>query len=186
MALVTLSSYRDPIDAELAKTRLDDAGIPSVVVDQHLISVQWLYSAAIGGVKLKVDESDVQTARDVLKEDRSADLASIPESQGPPADGDRCPVCGSSEVERSRVQRNIAAISLGIGFPLVGWRHRWICKACRHSWKRRPAEEVELPPETLEAERRVHEARSYFPAFFASLMGLAILYYVWVKIHSSS
>jgi transposase-like protein len=184
MALVTLSSYRDPIDAELAKARLDGAGIPAIVVDQYLISVQWLYSGAIGGVKIKVDESDLEIARAVLRENRSADLLSIPESQAPLADGDRCPMCGSSEIGISRVQRNVAAISLGIGIPLVAWRHRWICKACDHSWKRRPAERVDLPPETLEAEQQVYEHRSYFRAVFATLSGLAVLYYVWVQIHS--
>jgi hypothetical protein len=186
MALVTLSSYRDPIDAELARTRLDDAGIPAIVVDQHLISIQWLYSGTIGGVKIKVEDSDLEIAREVLREDRSADLLSIPESQTQLAGGDRCPMCGSSEVEISRVQRNLAAISLGTGIPLAAWRRRWICKSCNHSWRRRPAERAEVPLETLEAEQQVHEPRSYFPAFFASLLGLAVLYYVYVKIHSPS
>jgi len=134
MALVALGSYRDPIDAELAKMRLQNAGIPAIVVDQHLISMQWLYSGALGGVKIKVDESDLEIARNVLREDRSADLSSIPESQTPFADG----------------------------------------------------EGVEVPLETLEAEQQVHEARSYFSALFASLLGLAVLYYVWAKIHSPS
>jgi hypothetical protein len=184
MALVTLRSYRDPIDAELAKTQLESAGIPAVVVDQYLISIQWLYSGALGGVKVKVEESDLGIAREVLREDRTTDLSSIPESQQTQlADGDRCPMCGSSEVDRSRVQRNAAAISLALGLPLVAWRHRWICRACNHSWKRRPARRVETPPETLEAEQQVFEHRSYREVF-AALLGLALLYYVYIKIHS--
>jgi hypothetical protein len=184
MALVTLRSYRDPIDAELAKAQLEDAGIPAIVIDRYLVSIQWLYSGAIGGVKVKVDESDLGIAREVLRENRSADLADIPESHTPLADGDRCPVCGSSEVTISRVQRKAAAISLAIGIPLVAWRRRWICRACSHSWKARPARRVEIPLETLEADRQVHEHRSYPRSMFAVLLGLAILYYVWVQIHS--
>jgi putative signal transducing protein len=85
MALVTLRAYRDPIDAELAKTRLEGAGIPAVVADQHLVGMNWLYSVAIGGVKLKVDESDLARARDALREDRSADLRAIPDTESEPA-----------------------------------------------------------------------------------------------------
>jgi len=184
MALVTLRSYRDAIDAELAKAQLEGAGIPATLVDQYLVSIQWLYSGAIGGVKVKVDEADLGIAREVLRENRSADLADIPESQAPVADGDRCPVCGSSEVEISRVQRKAAAISLAIGIPLVAWRHRWICRACSHSWKPRPARRVDIPLETLEADQQVYEHRSYPRSMFVVLLGLAILYYVWVKIHS--
>jgi transposase-like protein len=185
LALVTLRSYRDSIDAELAKTQLESAGIPAIIVDQYLVSIQWLYSGAIGGVKVKVDESNLEIAREVLRENRSADLSSIPESQTPLADGDRCPVCGSSEIETSRLQRNMAAISLAIGVPLIAWRHRWICKACNHSWKRRPTDRVDVPPETLEAEQQVYEHQSYPRAIFALLVGLSVLYYVWVQIHSS-
>ena len=184
MALVTLRSYRDPIDAELARARLVNAGIPAIVVDQYLVSIQWLYSGAIGGVKVKVDETNLGLAREVLRENCSAELSNIPESQTPLADDDLCPSCGSSEVEISRVQRNAAAISLAIGVPLVAWRHRWICRACGHSWKRRAAGRVEVSPETLEAERQVYEHQSYPRAFVAVLLGLAVLYYVWVEIHS--
>src|SRR5262245_54035223 len=183
MALVTLRSYRDPIDAELAKAKLEGAGIPAVIADRYLVSVQWLYSIAIGGVKVKVDESDLSVAREVLWENRSADLAGIAESEAEPGDGDSCPVCGSSDVEMSRVQRRAAALSLAIGIPFVFWRHRWICRTCNHSWKRH-RRRVEVPSETLEAEREVYVHRSYPRGFVAALLGLAVLYYVWIQIHS--
>ena len=184
MALVTLRSYRDPIDAELAKARLESAGIPALIVDRYLVSIQWLYSGAIGGVKIKVDESDLANAREVLRENRSVDLLDIPESRTAPADGESCPMCGSSELELSRVQRRAAAISLALGLPLVAWRNRWICRGCGHSWKRHPVGRVEVPPETIEAEREVYEHRYYPREFVAVLLGLAMLYYVWIKIHS--
>ena len=68
MALVTLRSYRDPIDAELDKARLDAADIPSVVLDEGLVGLNWLYSDALGGVKLKVHDSALEAAREVVSQ----------------------------------------------------------------------------------------------------------------------
>lgn len=188
MALVTLRSYRDPIDAELAKLRLEDAGIPAVILDQHLASIQWLYSQAIGGVKLKVDDADLDEAERLLREDLTADLSGIAESRAPMADGEVCPVCGSSEVRPSQLQRYAAAISLATGLPLIAWRRRWICAACRHSWARAPSSRSEIPEETQRAEKRVHEKRSYpiLAVFLLTLLGLAVLYYVQIQIRRPS
>ena len=184
MALVTLRSYRDPIDAELGKARLENAGIPAVILDQHLVSIQWLYSNAVGGVKLTVDESDLDAALQVLGEDRSTDLSNIPEGQAPPVDGDHCPVCGSTDVLHSRLQRIAAAASLATGLPLIAWRRRWICASCDHTWMRDASKTSETSEVTLRAEALVHERRS-FPivrVMIASLLGLAVLWYVQAQI----
>ena len=75
MALVTLRSYRNLIDAELAIAQLEAAGIPAVVVDQQLGST---FSAAIGEVRVQVDESNLAIARGLLREDVSSELMSQP------------------------------------------------------------------------------------------------------------
>ena len=188
MALVTLRSYRDPIDAELGKARLENAGIPAVLLDQYLVSIQWLYSNAVGGVKLTVDESDLDAALQVLGEDRSADLSNIPESESPPVDGDFCPVCGSTDVRPSRLQRIAAATSLATGLPFIAWRRRWICATCDHTWMRDTSKTSESSEVTLRAEELVHERRT-FPmvrVMIASLLGLAILWYVQAQIRQMS
>ncbi len=187
MALVTLCSYRDPIDAELAKVRLDHAGIPAVIRDQFLPSIQWLYSFAIGGVKIQVDESDVEAGVIVLAEDCTAELSGIAESQAPPADGDVCPACESSEVRLSKVRRSSAAISLATGLPLIAWRRRWVCERCRHTWPRTSVSSA-VSEDTRRAEELVHEERSYpiLPALVATLLGLGILSYIQYRIRNPS
>ncbi len=40
MPLVTLRSYRDPIEADVARAHLEEAGIASVVFDDHLFTTQ--------------------------------------------------------------------------------------------------------------------------------------------------
>jgi hypothetical protein len=186
MALVAFRSYRDLIDAELDKTMLDAEGIPATILDENLVAVQWLYSNAIGGVKLAVDEMHLEVARAALDQENSADLLRVPESQSPPADGDNCPSCRSSEIYRSRLFRSAAAISLGIGFPLIAWRRRWFCAGCGHSWKPIRTPVFEIPQETLDAERSVQERDSYptIRGFVLALLGLGILYYVQLQIRN--
>jgi len=188
MALVTLRSYRDLIDAELARSRLESAGVPVLILDRHLASIDWLYSNAIGGVKLMVGASDLDAALEILREERGADLDEIPETQAPPADGDFCALCGSSEVRDSRVHRTAAALSLATGLPLVAWRRRWVCESCGHSWARTRPRPSELPQQTLEAEEMVHEERSYpiLRAVLAATLGLAVLWYVQNQIRHPS
>ena len=181
MPLVTLRAYRDPLDAEFAKVRLENAGIPAFVLDQHLVGIQWLYSRAIGGVKIKVEASDLERATQVLDEDLSAELE---QELGTEAEEtERCPACGSAEIHPSRVQRNAAAISLLTSLPLIGWRHAWICSACRHSWRlpRRPRSPI--PAETLAAEQRVRgsSSRPLHRALLVTLLVLSILYWLQVR-----
>ena len=188
MALVKLRSYRDPIDAQLTRARLESSGIRAAILDQHLASIQWLYSNAIGGVKVLVEEADLQAAQEALLERGDADLLSQPSDQAPLANGDGCPTCGSSAVRPSRVHRNAAAISLLTGLPLIAWRRSWVCAGCGHSWKRDTTAKFEPSEETIRAEQLVHEKRPYpvIRAIFATLLGLSILYYVQYKIRQPS
>jgi hypothetical protein len=184
MSLVMLCSYRDPIDAELAKAHLESAGIPAVILDRHLVAIQWLYSNAIGGVKIAVDQDDLESARQILSEDHSTELLNVSESQSPPADGDVCPICTSSAIHPSRLQRIAAAGSLATGVPLVMWRRRWICSSCGHSWRPLTSGKPILAVETLRAEEVVHERRSYRVLIGAIvfLLALGVLSYLQTKL----
>ena len=188
MSLVTLCSYRDPIDAELAKAHLESAGIPAVILDRYLAAIQWLYSNAIGGVKIAVDQDDLESARQILSEDRSTELLSVSESQSPPADGDVCPVCTSSAIRPSRLQRIAAAGSLATGVPLVMWRRRWICSSCGYSWRPLTSGRPILSVETLRAEELVHERRSYrmLVGAILFLVALGVLCYLQATLRQSS
>lgn len=175
MPLVTLRSYRDPIEADVARAHLEDAGIPSVVFDDHLITAQWLYSVAIGGAKLKVDAADVMRANEILGEDRSAELAEIPESRNPASDGERCPTCGSQDVAPSAVRRNLAALALVLDFPIGVGRRRWRCQACGTDWRRRTGSPGETPRETLEAEQVVHQRSGPPVLVIVGLVAIGVL-----------
>lgn len=126
MALVTVRSYRDPIDAELAKARLEGAGIPAFLADQHVVAIQWLYSIAIGGVKVNVEDSDLAFAREVLREDHSADLSIIPESESAPSHGAEVPAetldADLRVYEPRPYLRSILAMVAGLAVLYYVWR----------------------------------------------------------------
>ena len=66
VAQVVLRSFATPIEAEMARSRLDAADIDATLLDEHLVGVASHLTYALGGVRLAVAESDAERARGVL------------------------------------------------------------------------------------------------------------------------
>ena len=62
----TVATFDLAYKADLAWAALDEAGIEAMVTDREIVSMEWLLSNAVGGVKLQVAESDVPRALEVL------------------------------------------------------------------------------------------------------------------------
>jgi hypothetical protein len=129
--LVTVSRYSFPYEAHIAKSRLDTEGIPAFIADEHTINMQWLYSNALGGVRLQVPEPFAEKALQVLNEDREKDLIEAVE-----VDVQICPHCGSDDTEFHQLGRRWAFLMfLGLNFPLFPVRDGGKCNACGTVWK---------------------------------------------------
>src|SRR5580698_3178049 len=78
--LVTIERYRDALEADLAKTRLDSAGITSFLVGEN---AAMLYGTGLGGLQLQVSPRDEVDARSILNDPRTPDgeVASVSESE---------------------------------------------------------------------------------------------------------
>jgi hypothetical protein len=63
---VVLRHIRDTDQALLFKSVLDSAGIESFLADENTIRMDWLWSNAIGGIKLCVREADAEEASRLL------------------------------------------------------------------------------------------------------------------------
>ena len=72
--MVTIATFDFLPQAEIARGRLRAEGIRCHLADQHLVQTDWLYSLAVGGIKLQVEAADAQQARAILEHDYSADL----------------------------------------------------------------------------------------------------------------
>jgi Putative prokaryotic signal transducing protein len=68
--LITIERYRETLDAELAKGRLDSAGITSFLVGENAAV---LYGTGLGGLQLQVRPEDEEDARAILNDPGPAD-----------------------------------------------------------------------------------------------------------------
>ncbi len=126
--LEVIARFTDPGEAQLARGFLEASDIPSFLSDQHIISIAWTYSNALGGVKLSVPKDYAVEARELLQ--------SLGE-QEVEEDEPSCPACGSTSVSGTRAERKWGALALltGVVVPIVGKRLQ--CGDCGHYWKQR-------------------------------------------------
>jgi len=146
--LVKIAAFETAHEAHLAKVLLDYEGIDSVINDENIVLTSWLYSRAVGGVKLLVKESDAGRAGDILKSDGERALSGDmppdePETSSDCREGEprkyhepNCPKCDSQNVTlEKRVPRLTVLGVLLIGIPFLFIRRRWRCEKCAHEWK---------------------------------------------------
>ncbi|HEX6549995.1 MAG TPA: hypothetical protein VF117_04925 [Gammaproteobacteria bacterium] len=74
---VTVATYDKSIDAHIALGRLAAEGIEAMLFDDQMVQMDWLYSIALGGIKLRVARSDAGAAQRVLETDYSQDLDGV-------------------------------------------------------------------------------------------------------------
>jgi hypothetical protein len=63
---VVLRTYRDMPAAYVDKSVLDAAGIRCFLQDANIVRMDWLWSNAMGGIKLVVNEADAEDAKSIL------------------------------------------------------------------------------------------------------------------------
>jgi hypothetical protein len=73
--LVTIRTFTKVADALLAKTVLDSAEIDSFLFDENTIRIDWFYSNALGGVKLRVRPDDAAEALELLNQSAHLELS---------------------------------------------------------------------------------------------------------------
>ena len=124
--LVTIGRYSFPYEAHIARALLESEGIPAFVADEHTINMQWLYSDAMGGVRLQVSKDFAAKAIELLQESREETLV---ETMG--ADEPCCPHCGSTDTEYYQFGRRWAFLTfLVINFPFFPVKSGFKCRQC--------------------------------------------------------
>jgi hypothetical protein len=66
--LATVRVYWTPIEANLAKSRLESEGIRAVLANEEIAAMNWSMANAIGGIKLQVLPQDLDRAQSLLAE----------------------------------------------------------------------------------------------------------------------
>jgi len=137
--IVTLEQYYDPMLAHIIRTRLEDNGIPCFIADDNIISANPIFNNAVGGIKLKIFERDLEQAKALLAHDgdlHEQDHFEIDEETHSPV---ICPYCASSNVRYGAATERkthwfVAVLYLIISaFPLYA-RKAWHCFNCRRDF----------------------------------------------------
>lgn len=116
-----VATYSKPEEAHLAASVLEGNGVTVNVRDANTVGNYWLYSNAVGGVKIEVPEIEEEKAREVLNlpADQNGILV--------------CPYCGSGNV-KMRELNIITAISLVLGCILPFASKKVDCMDCKKSF----------------------------------------------------
>jgi len=72
--LITIATFSQLINAQLAKEKVELEGIECFIVNEHIFSMDWLYPKVITDVKLKVYEANVRRAIEILKKTDSMEI----------------------------------------------------------------------------------------------------------------
>jgi len=134
--LVTVGRYINPVEAHIAKGRLEAEGITAYVQHEHHVWANWPISQALGYVKVQVNAEDIEVSRTVLEKCSAGEYA-LTEN----ADDDnvtRCPQCGGTEIRRSNWRWKLAlwgAVLVSVAIPYTIYRVE--CVSCHHAWKQK-------------------------------------------------
>jgi len=93
--IIAFETFYNPIEANIVKARLLDSGVQCFLSDENTITINPLYTQALGGVKLHLFEKDVELAKSILQgEEGEIPLTEEAET----ATIAVCPSCGSANV----------------------------------------------------------------------------------------
>jgi len=131
--LVVLAAYNTPIEAQIARSRLEIEGIPADLLDENTVSIGTHLALAVGGVKVRIFEDDLDRARDVLN---NAGEFELPEGEGDEDDDDDALVfAGKEESAEALAARAFSSGVIGaLFFPPLGIYSLWLVwRAIRHA-----------------------------------------------------
>ena len=136
---VLFRRFRDLSDAFLFKSILDSAAIECFLGDENTIRMDWFWSNLLGGIKLFVRATDVNTASELFNQPvpERFDVEGIGEYQQP-----RCPNCNSLEVSFNGLNKAVDYTRALLGGPRPLRRSLWQCDSCGQQWP----ESGEKPP----------------------------------------
>lgn len=126
---VFLKSFTTEIEAQIVKGRLESEGLLVEMRDHNLVSADWFYSNAVGGVKLFVLKSSLADARKIL--DEPIESSQVAESG---VIWELCPKCGSNDVEYFADSRITWITCLLFGLPLFFPKRKLHCLNCDNWW----------------------------------------------------
>jgi len=135
---VTVGWFTEPWDAYIARGRLRAEGISSWIIHEHHIWANWMYSNALGGVKLQVLSQDAELGTFILERCWRGEYEEELDDEFGMEPARRCPSCGSTSFKEGvGVSHGLTPFALyvlmGVAYPPQKNTAR--CDTCRHRWR---------------------------------------------------
>jgi hypothetical protein len=137
--IITLEQYYDPMLAHIIRTRLEDNGIPCFIADDNIISANPVFNNAVGGIKLKIFERDLERCQKILAQEGDLHDQDHHEIDEETHTAVICPYCASTNVRfgaatEKKVNWFVALIfALMSVFPFYA-RKAWHCFNCQRDF----------------------------------------------------
>lgn len=137
--IVVYQAFIDPIHANIVKGLLDSYGIECFLSDENMVTLNALYSPAVGGVKLHVFEKDIDRINAILQSQNVLDEPEI--AAGKDDNKVLCPVCQSGNVSYGgSINRKFNSWHVFYSFLLmmypISMRKAYHCFDCNHEFKK--------------------------------------------------
>lgn len=142
--IVVYETFMDPINANIVKGLLDSYGIECFLSDENMVTLNAMYSSAVGGVKLHVFEKDIEKINNLLKSQNIEPETEFPNEK----EGENvvCPNCKSTNVSFgsslkkkfglwNAVIFSVISVLAFISYPLTS-RRVYHCFDCNHEFKK--------------------------------------------------
>lgn len=148
----TIITFTSPQEAHMAKGYLESQGIESFILDDMTAQVNFLYSNAIGGVKVLVSDTDYEQGIEILKKggyinmnnDETISQLNIV-SADKKTDKRICPFCQSDNVGKKKglnILSPLIYFILGLFVPI--YKSTYCCYDCEKEWKFREVKKQKL------------------------------------------
>lgn len=128
--LIVFKTFNNPINANIAKGLLESNGIESVLKDENTIYTNPIYTTALGGIKLLINESDYDDAVSLFSDSEADNINSNENSI--------CPICNSDDITIKNKHNWFMLLMMFLSFsftPNAGNFKVSKCNNCKHIWE---------------------------------------------------
>jgi tetratricopeptide (TPR) repeat protein len=124
--LLTVATFANPVEAHLAKNRLESAGIKAFLEGQETVGMAWHLTNAFGGIKLQVPEADAIDATAILQDNAGDELPAddAEEDLSPAIAEDRAESAPTNREQNA--DRALRGSILGLLLPPVQFYVTWL------------------------------------------------------------
>jgi hypothetical protein len=134
--IITFESYYDPMLAHIIRSRLEANGISCFIADENIVMGNPIYNQAVGGVKLKIFEKDIERCREIL-----ASEGDLHESDHFETDDENntyvvCPNCASTNVSNITENKDNGFLDtmMNLANPFHAQKN-WHCHNCQQDFE---------------------------------------------------